>query len=410
MRAFPSRILLPLGLVVASILASGCGGSNSASQSSQSSQPGSTPGSNVQAIVVNSGPDSNYVDGAFTSVTVCVPGTATNCQTISGILVDTGSSGLRILSSALTVSLPAQKNSSGSPIAECAAFADGITWGPIHTADVKISGEQASSLPIQVIGSPSLPTIPANCTAQGQPMDDLANLGANGLLGVGTFIEDCGPACAAGGHGPGTYYACPSAVCADTSESVAEQVKNPVASFATDNNGLIVELPAVTSPEASTSGSLIFGIGTQSNNGLGGATVFGTDQFGDFTTTYKSTRYLSFLDSGSNGIYFLDSATTGLPICKGLTFLYCPSSTQTITVLNNAQPGTNGASGPVSFMVGNGITLFGNGSNAAVNELAGPAPMPGLFDFGLPFFFGRHVYAAIEGKSTPGGTGPYLAY
>jgi hypothetical protein len=407
MRAFPSRILLLLGLVMVSILAFGCGGNNGGSQSSQSSQPGS----NVQAITVNAGPNSNYVDGAFTSVTVCAPGSTTNCQTISGILLDTGSSGLRILSSALSVSLPSQTNSSGNPMAECAAFADGITWGAVQTADVKISGEQASSLPIQVIGSPSLPTIPADCTAQGQPMDDLANLGANGLLGLGSFIEDCGPDCvAAGPLSLGSYYACPSGVCSDTTESLAGQVQNPVPSFATDNNGLIVELPAVTGVEASLSGSLIFGIGTQSNNGLGGTTVFGTDQFGDFITTYKSTQYLSFLDSGSNGIYFLDAATTGLPICSSLTFLYCPSSAQTITVQNNAQPGTNGASAPFSFMVGNGIILFGNGANAVVNDLAGPAPMPGLFDFGLPFFFGRNVYTAIEGKSTPGGTGPYLAY
>ena len=129
MRALPSRIFLPFGLVMASMLTFGCGaGSNG---SSGSSQKGNNPPTNVQTITVNGGPDSNFVDGAFTSVTVCVPGSTTNCQTISGILVDTGSSGLRILSSALTVSLPQQTNSSGNPIAECAAFADGITWGPV---------------------------------------------------------------------------------------------------------------------------------------------------------------------------------------------------------------------------------------------------------------------------------------
>jgi hypothetical protein len=34
----------------------------------------------------------------------------------------------------------------------------------------------------------------------------------------------------------------------------------------------------------------------------------------------------------------------------------------------------------------------------------------GGFDFGLPFFFGRSVFTAIEGASTPGGTGPYVAF
>ncbi|MBV9619664.1 MAG: DUF3443 family protein, partial [Gammaproteobacteria bacterium] len=47
--------------------------------------------------------------------------------------------------------------------------------------------------------------------------------------------------------------------------------------------------------------------------------------------------------------------------------------------------------------------------------LAGPAPAPPQgqlppFDLGLPFFYGRNVYTAIEQQSTPGGTGPYYAY
>jgi Protein of unknown function (DUF3443) len=409
MRALPSRILLPFGLVVASILMFGCGAAGN--NSSGSSQNGNNPPSNVQTITVNGGPDSNFVDGAFTSVTVCVPGSTTSCQTISGILVDTGSSGLRILSSALTVSLPQQTNSSSNPIAECAAFASGITWGPVQTADVKMAGEVASSMPIQVIGSANFSTIPANCTAQGVPMDDLANLGANGLLGMGQAIQDCGSACATSGPlSQGTYYACPSSGCTDTTESLAQQVQNPVAAFATDNNGVIIELPAVSGGEASLSGSLIFGIGTQSNNGLGGATVFGTDPFGDFSTTYKTTAFTSFLDSGSNGIYFLDSTTTGIPLCTqpSLNFLYCPASAQNISVVDNAEQGTNGASGPASFPVGNGLTLVSNPSNNAINGLAGP--FPGLFDFGLPFFFGRNVFTAFDGKSTPAGTGPFTAF
>ena len=407
MREFPSKIILPVTLIVVSTLAIGCGAGSSMSEQSQSSQPGTTAASNVQAISVNTGPDLNYVDGAFTSVTVCVPGSATNCQTISGILVDTGSSGLRILSSALPISLPQQTGSGGNPIAECAPFEDGITWGPVQTADVKISGEQASSLPIQVIGSPSFSAIPSNCTSQGMPEDDLQNLGANGLLGLGQSIQDCGPDCAASGN-PGIYYSCLSSGCVTTTEGLAQQVQNPVASFATDNNGVIIELPAVTGAEPSASGSLIFGIGTQSNNGLGGATVFGTDALGNFNTSYQNTTYLSFMDSGSNGIYFLDSSITGFPICSDFTFWYCPSSLQNISIVNEALSGTNGASGAATFPVGNADALASNINNAAVGGLAGPDP--GTFDIGLPFFFGRNVYVAIEGKSTPGGTGPYSAY
>jgi hypothetical protein len=182
-----------------------------------------------------------------------------------------------------------------------------------------------------------------------------------------------------------------------------------VASFATDNNGVIVELPAVTvgTPQASLNGSLIFGIGTQSNNGLGSATVYGTDEVGDFVTKYNSTTNTGFLDSGSNGIYFLNTNLSGLPLCTGqLNFWYCPTSTQTVSVINQGL--TNGATAAASFSVGNAVTLTNN-NDAAINGIAGPLGVQ-LFDFGLPFFYGRNVFVAIGGKSTPGGTGPYTAY
>jgi hypothetical protein len=399
-----SRIFLAFGMFSAMVIL-GCG--SSSTTSSPASQV-STQVSNVQPIAVNAGPAANYVDGAFTSVTVCAPGSTTNCQTIGGILVDTGSSGLRILSSALTVSLPQQTDASGHPVAECAAFADGVTWGPVQNADVKMAGELASSLPVQVIGASSFSAIPSACTAQGVPEDNLGSLAANGLLGIGQAVQDCGTVCADSNFTQITYFSCPTSGCVGITESLTQQVQNPVASFATDNNGVIVELPAVSGSQATLSGSLIFGIGTQSNNGLGGATVFGTDPFGDLTTTYKSTLYQSFLDSGSNGIYFLNTSATGLPVCADLTFLYCPAAAQTINVMNAAQSGTNGATAPASFIAGNGDALVTTSSNAEVNDLTGP--QPGNFDFGLPFFFGRNVFVGIAGKSTPAGTGPFTAY
>jgi hypothetical protein len=35
---------------------------------------------------------------------------------------------------------------------------------------------------------------------------------------------------------------------------------------------------------------------------------------------------------------------------------------------------------------------------------------PRSFDFGLPFFYGRSVFTAIQGRSAGGFTGPYFAY
>jgi hypothetical protein len=83
--------------------------------------------------------------------------------------VDTGSFGLRVLGSALTVSLPQQNDGTGSPVAECAQFVLSTTWGPVKTADVKLAGEAASSIPIQVIGDPAFSMVPASCSSHGKP-------------------------------------------------------------------------------------------------------------------------------------------------------------------------------------------------------------------------------------------------
>src|SRR5579862_7358758 len=121
------------------------------------------PSQNVQAIIANAGPANNYANGLFTSVTICVPGSTSSCQTIDGVLVDTGSTGFRVLSSVLTLSLP-QQTALGGPVAECNQFLDGFTWGPVQTADIVLSGERASTVPIQVIGTSGLPAIPAACS------------------------------------------------------------------------------------------------------------------------------------------------------------------------------------------------------------------------------------------------------
>jgi hypothetical protein len=405
---------LYLGLAGALTATAGCSGSSSGG-SVGGGGGGST--ANVQAISVTTGPtagpplNSPYINGAFTSVTICVPGSTTSCQTISGILVDTGSSGLRILSSALTsVSLPQQTGANGAPVVECLPFVDGITWGPVQTADMTIAGEQAKSLPIQVIGSSNFSTIPNACTSFGAPEDDLSTLGANGILGVGPAAQDCGTACTVSGpSNPGLYYVCPAAGCEVTTQSLSNQVVNPIVLFATDNNGVIIELPSVTGSEASVSGSMIFGIGTQANNGLGNATVYTMDpSTGNFTTVFNNVTYsdAGFLDSGSNAIYFLDSNTQGMPpTCADATFWYCPAGTQNFSATNQA---ANGASGTINFVVGNADTLTANQTTGVANGLAGPNP--GTFDWGLPFFYGRKVYTAIEGQNTPGGAGPYWAY
>jgi hypothetical protein len=367
----------------------------------------STPGAvvNFQSIVVNAGPANNYFNGAFTTVTVCVPGQS-SCQTIDGVLVDTGSTGLRILASKLTLSLPQQTDSAGSPIAECAQFLDGFTWGPVQTADVKMAGEQASNVPIQVIGAPAFSSIPAACANTGVSEQTVDTLGANGVLGVAVFKQDCGFGCTSvGSSNAGFYYACPSSGCRVAAEALAQQVQNPVSLFATDNNGVMIQLPSVPiGGSPAVSGMIVFGIGTQSNNALGSAKVLTLDGDGNFTTTYGSqTIGSTYVDSGSNGIFFLDSSTTGLPTCTTSSDFYCPRTLQSLSATNR---GINGVASAVNFNVGNVDALAA--SVTAASEVAGPNP--GGFAWGLPFFFGRAVFVAFETSTTPGGAGPYVAY
>jgi hypothetical protein len=389
---------LAIPFMVVAVMSPECG------SSSDSSSPAMVQ--NFQSITVNAGPNNDYFNGAFTSVTICAPGSSSSCQTISGVLVDTGSSGLRVLSSALTLSLPQQTTATGAPVVECGQFLDGVTWGPVETADIKLGGEQASSVPIQVIGGPSAPAIPSACSAVGDPEDTLSQLGANGILGVGLFRQDCGGACITTGAGnPGLYYACPSSGCVTTAQSLTRQLQNPVWMFPTDNNGVLIQLPALPAGGALTStGMMIFGIGTQSDNALGAAKVLTVDGAGTLPTIYGSQTYSStFIDSGSNGIFFLDSPTTGLPLCPDFPDFYCPATLQTQSATIR---GINGTTSVVAFNIGNVDKL--NGNFSAFNEVAGPNA--GTFDWGLSFFFGKTVFTAIEGQSTPGGTGPYFAF
>lgn len=418
---FRSGSRFALLLSCAGVLAlAGCGGGGSSSggQSSNagtnvsgtttinsSVQTGTT--ANVATITVDAGL-SDIPNVPYVSVTVCAPGTS-NCQTIDHVLVDTGSWGLRLFASSLSpaLALPAQTEQ-GMPVAECMQFSDGYTWGAVKLADLKIAGESAAALPIQVI-DPNYASVPINCANTGPARDTTAQMGANGIIGVGVFQHDCGARCAVGAA-PGAYYGCPGGSCQSIQISENLQVANPVSYFATDNNGVILELPPAPATGAPTvSGSLVFGIGTQADNSLGSAQVIGVDPSqGNFTTELNGQSYSnSIIDSGSNALYFIDTALN--PCAAPNAEYYCPLSTQQ---LNATLLGANGITSAVSFDVGD-LTTLNWTVFSALPTLAGSAFLGGdtsTFSWGLPFFYGRKVYAAIEMKSTPGGNGPYFAY
>jgi hypothetical protein len=387
-----------------------CGGSSS---SSNNQPPAGT--NNVQQIAVNGGPVSGqiYPDGAFTSVTICVPGSS-SCATVNGILVDTGSFGLRVLRSAIpSLNLPALTQS-GSTIYDCVSFIDSaFLFGQVAQADVKMAGEVAKTASIHVVADPTGFAVPSACSNGGVNEDNQQALGANGILGVGSEPVDCGFACdpSTGGQPPAVYFTCgTSGNCKSAFVPIAQQVVNPVVRFPKDNNGVLVKLPSINGAAASAAGSLIFGIGTQTNNSLPStATVFPLDSFGNFTTHFNNqVLNQSFIDSGSNGLFFPDSA---IPQCPANTApgFYCPSTTLNLSAQNSSQ---NGASNTVNFSVDNAVNVFNANPNAAAfSNLAGTMSSAS-FDWGLPFFYGRSVFTSINGQTVPTGqpAAPWWAY
>ena len=368
-----------------------------------------TPGSNVVALVVGAGPTGNSVNALYTTVTVCMPGSATQCQTIDNILVDTGSYGLRLLAPPLTLSLGVLAAPDGNVLAECTVFVDGYSWGPVALADVQIAGESASSVPVQIIGDSRYTTVPADCSGTGGAAENtVATFGANGVLGIGAFVQDC-PDCAASALSA-FYYSCTSTTCVNSVAPLASQVQNPIPLFGTDNNGSIIELPTVAAGgAANVTGSLIFGIDTESNNQSGTQTVLALQtsglNAGGVTTIYNGqTLTASFIDSGSNALYFNDP---NIAPCTSISFagFYCPAAAGTYSATIQ---GANAVSAAVTFQVADAETL--PQAYTAFPALAGTSSIPGSFDWGLPFFYGRQVFTAIAGYTTSAGTGPYVAF
>src|SRR5262249_54525087 len=143
------------------------------------------------------------------------------------------------------------------------------------------------------------------------------------------------------------------------------QATNTVAAFgSSDSNGFVISFPSVNASGATTvSGTMTFGVGTQSDNALGGATVYALDQCGDIpTATYNNVTYSdtscgsgsgtsfgAFLDTGTNALAVLDANTLspiGISDCaqntRGVGF-YCASGGS--AVISNIGLAGNGSVG-----------------------------------------------------------------
>jgi len=400
-----------LGLAAATaMLVSACGGGDDNNGGSGGGNVSDGNTANTAVITVSSGV-AQVINIPTVNVKICAPGTS-NCQVVNNVLVDTASYGLRLVSSALSSgvlnNLP-QTTSGGAPVAECGKFVSSFTWGSVRTVDLSIGTEQAGSLPVQIIGDLGTTNVPSSCSNNGArtSANTARDLGANGILGIGPAPVDCGTACATSTSATSNnYYACPNgnSSCTVALVPVAQQVANPVHRFATDNNGVIVQMPNISnSGQGSATGLLTFGIGTQSNNALGASTVLTSTTTGDVSATFLGSSAMAFFDTGSNAYFFDDSSQRK---CSTNTQFYCPTSSTTYTA---TLTGRNGASGGVSMPVVNADAVFANASTFAFNDIAGPFGVAGWLDLGMPHFYGKTIYFGMD-KTSTGGQQPYVAF
>lgn len=345
-----------------------------------------------------------YINELCTSVTICMPGTD-QCKTVSDILLDTGSVGLRVFPSALGFSLPVNKTPDGGTAAACTQFGTGSDWGPLAAADVGLGGEPRVRTVIQLINQ-NVGTVPAGCT---DTDTNPQQAGYNGILGIGLFTTDCGTLCARLSDN-GIYFNCPASASGDCSGATipeSEQLANPAALLPIDNNGILIALPQIGAGGATAvTGVLVLGIGTQPNNQPQGVKGYLTDRAGDFTAIFQGTSYPgSFIDSGSNAYFFPNDAN--LPSCDfsgPRSHFYCPSEAANLTATNEAEDGSRVE---VPFQVAPADKLF-DGDSVAFANLGGLLDTG--FDWGVPFFFGRAVFVGFEKRSSSLGTGPYFGY
>lgn len=414
--------------LAAGLVLGACGGGGGSASSASTAPPvslGAISGNNVTAVQVRQGPTSN-INIPYVTVTICsaggVPGSS-NCQDIPDVMVDTGSTGLRLFASVVRtgLALPRQTAAASTDVAECANFIATSAWGHIRLADVVLGGERAAAVPIQLMdatdagashcgGPPLLSTVTTAPNNTGRvPTNGTTALSANGILGVGVFSND--------GQ---NYFDCsnPGTGCQAIALAAARQVQNPVTLFAVqsgsstaNNNGVVLQLPGLGTAGVAPSaqGFLIFGVNTQSNNQLGTAQVVPLNAMGRFTTTYRGVTLAdSFMDSGSNGMFFPNVGSL-VTACVGSTSdFFCPSSPMALS----AGIALAHSVVTIDFSIANANQMF-TSANYALGQLGGD--MPGTaFDWGLPFFFGRSVFTVTEGSSPNAATGslarPFLAF
>jgi hypothetical protein len=324
------------------------------------------------------------------SVTVCQPNSTSHCQVVNDVLLDTGSYGLRLFSGGSSLNLNlTQSTLAGQPLFERTDFISGSVWGSVVNADVYLAAQKAANIPIQVIQS----SVPSCLQSTTNFYTSSTSLGANGILGIGPLLQDCGTSCVnSATNSPYYTYNSSTGLVSKTKLPLSYQVPNPVSSLttATYNNGIQMDLTGVRANAPTATTGLTLGAPSSLPNG---AVQMSLDANGDFITRYRSVIYTSFIDSGSNAYYIPDSSISS---CTGSQAgYYCPSSllAKSADIDSSSNSWTT-----VSFTIANYANQFSN--SAVLPNLGGY--LGSYFDWGLPFFYVHKVFITYQTQDDSG--------
>ena len=358
---------------------------------------------NIIAVKV-SGHDVLSRNTPFVDVTVC--NTRGKCKTVSNVMVDTGSTGLRMVRGAVEeLHLDPVTDAAGQPLANWGRASSSELWGPVHWAKVQIGKVTTQrAIPIQVFDAPTDgELVPAGYGRVDKRR--LMGFRCNGVLGIGPQR-----------HVDTGYYrweeGSNSWLWKSPSQWVAQgvdrtrQLVNPIARFpAPYNNGSVLSMPAVdwnTGAER-VRGLLGLGIGEPTDRLFESGRRVLSHDFNDksqFPAVLGGRRVELTARTSTSGMT-LDLAHLGIPRHASSPKLY-DAKVPTVIDLTVPHAGEYVRLARPLYVGPTVDYVAAHPGHGVLPMIVGAPDRPGEPNvLGMPFYYGRTVATGLAGTVNP---------